>query len=61
MIYEVWMNTMIMRKLKKTKSGKEKLHEMLIGTEEELMEARKGLQERLDKMDDIPALEQIGD
>lgn len=51
----------IMRKLKKTKSGKEKLHEMLIGTEEELMEARKGLQERLDKMDDIPALEQIGD
>ena len=34
---------------------------MLIETEEELMEARKDLQERLDRMDDIPALEQIGD
>ena len=51
----------IMRKLKKVKMGKEKLHQQLIETEEELMEARKGLQDRLDKMDDIPALEQIGD
>ena len=51
----------IMRKLKKVKTGKEKLHQQLIDTEEELMEARKGLMERLDKMDDIPALDEIGD
>ena len=51
----------IMRKLSKTRRGKEKLHEDLIKAEKELIEAKKELAERLEKMDDIPALEEIGD
>jgi hypothetical protein len=51
----------IMRKLSKTRRGKEKLHEDLIKAEKELIEAKKELAERLEKMDDIPVLEEIGD
>lgn len=51
----------ILRKLDKTSKGKEKLHEALIETEKELVEAKKALASRLEKMDDIPSLEKIGD
>lgn len=51
----------IMRKIDKVTTGKEKLLEDLIKAEEELKEARAGLAERLEKMDDIPVLEIIGD
>ena len=51
----------ILRKLDKTSKGKEKLHEALIETEKELVEAKKALAARLEKMDDIPSLEKIGD
>lgn len=49
----------ILRKLKKSRKGKEELHAKLIKIETELMEHRKELAERLDKMDDIPAMEEI--
>jgi predicted nucleic acid-binding Zn-ribbon protein len=51
----------IMRKIDKVTTGKEELLEELIKAEEELKEARAGLAERLEKMDDIPVLEIIGD
>lgn len=51
----------ILRKLDKTSKGKEKLHKALIETEKELVEAKKALAARLEKMDDIPSLEKIGD
>lgn len=51
----------IMRKLSKTRRGKEKLHEDLIKAEKELIEAKKELAERLEKMDDIPMLGEVGD
>lgn len=51
----------ILRKLEITDSGKEKLHEDLIDTEKELIDFRKELASRLEKMDDIPALDKIGD
>lgn len=54
-IYEIW------RKLKSAKSGKEELYKMLADAENELMEARAGLTERLEKMDDIPVMEKVGD
>ena len=52
----------IMRKIEKTPTlEKDKLYQELIKAEEELSEARSGLAERLEKMDDIPVLEKIGD
>ena len=51
----------LLRKLKKTRKGKEKILEDLIKTENELLKAKKELAERLEKMDDIPVLSQIGD
>jgi len=51
----------IMRKMEKVQTGKDKLLDELIKAEEELKEARAGLAERLEKMDDIPVLEIIGD
>lgn len=52
----------IMRKIEKTATlEKDKLYQELIKAEEELTEARSGLAERLEKMDDIPVLEKIGD
>ncbi len=49
----------ILRKLKKSRKGKEELHAKLIKIETELMEHKKELAERLEKMDDIPAMEEI--
>ena len=51
----------ILRKLEKTTKGKTKLQADLVEAQTELEEAKKGLAERLEKMDDIPALEMIGD
>lgn len=51
----------ILRKLEKPGTEKEKLHKDLIKTESELIDFRKELAERLEKMDDIPVLEKIGD
>ncbi|WP_394774233.1 DUF5661 family protein [Flavobacterium sp.] len=51
----------IMRKMGKVPEEKEKLLEELTEAEEELKEAKAGLAERLEKMDDIPVLEIIGD
>lgn len=51
----------ILRKIEKASKGKEKLHADLIDTENELADFKKQLSERLDKMDDIPVLGQIGD
>lgn len=51
----------ILRKLEKTKSKKEELYKELADTEKELIDFKKELTERLEKMDDIPPLEKIGD
>lgn len=51
----------IMRKIENVTSGKDELFKNLMEAEEELKEARAGLAERLEKMDDIPVLEIIGD
>jgi len=51
----------IMRKIDTATSGKDELYKQLIDAEEELKEAKAGLAERLEKMDDIPVLEIIGD
>jgi hypothetical protein len=52
----------IMRKIESSDSfEKDKWYNELIKAEEELAEARSGLAERLEKMDDIPPLEKIGD
>ena len=51
----------ILRKLDQTTKGKTKLQADLVEAQTELEEAKKGLAERLEKMDDIPALEMIGD
>ncbi|MFB9107767.1 DUF5661 family protein [Flavobacterium gyeonganense] len=52
----------IMRKIESSNSfEKDKWYKELIKAEEELAEARAGLAERLEKMDDIPPLEKIGD
>ncbi|MES2544043.1 MAG: DUF5661 family protein [Bacteroidota bacterium] len=51
----------ILRKLEKSSKDNEKLHLELIKAETELNDFKKQLSERLDKMDDIPALEKIGD
>lgn len=49
----------ILRKIEATKD--EKWHEELIAAEKELIDFKKELSERLEKMDDIPTLEKIGD
>lgn len=51
----------IMRKIEESASEKEELYKQLLEANRELKEAREGLAERLDKMDDIPTLEKIGD
>ena len=51
----------IIRKIENMPTGKEKWHKALIKAEQDLMEAKKGLAERLDKMDDIPEMEKVGD
>lgn len=51
----------ILRKLEKSGSAKEKWHKELIKIETELIDFKKELSERLDKMDDIPTLQEIGD
>ena len=52
----------IMRKIESSDSfEKDKWYKELIKAQEELIEARAGLSKRLEKMDDIPALEKIGD
>lgn len=51
----------IMRKIESSATGKEEWYKELGKAEQELNEARSGLVERLQKMDDIPTLEKIGD
>nr|WP_294779573.1 DUF5661 family protein [uncultured Flavobacterium sp.] len=51
----------IIRKLEHTTNDKEKWQQELIKAEQELAEAKAGLAERLEKMDDIPVLKIIGD
>ncbi|SHG27625.1 DUF5661 family protein [Flavobacterium defluvii] len=51
----------IMRKIENLNDGKEEWYEELSKAEKELAEAKTGLVERLQKMDDIPVLEKIGD
>ncbi|HTO17453.1 MAG TPA: DUF5661 family protein [Edaphocola sp.] len=51
----------LLRKIEKTKTDKDKLYKELIKAENELIDFKKALAERLDKMDDIPVLEKIGD
>lgn len=51
----------IMRKIEKSETGKEDWYKELGKAEQELNEARAGLAERLERMDDIPPLEKIGD
>lgn len=51
----------IMRKIQRNGTEKDKWLRALLKAEEELIEAREGLTQRLDRMDDIPVLEDIGD
>ena len=51
----------IIRKLGKSSKDKEKLHLDLIKFEIELNDSKKELSNRLEKMDDIPGMEKIGD
>ncbi len=51
----------IMRKIESSDTGKEEWYKELGKAEQELNEARAGLAQRLEKMDDIPTLEKIGD
>ncbi|PWB21833.1 DUF5661 family protein [Flavobacterium sp. HTF] len=51
----------IMRKIENSTTGKEEWYKELGKAEQELNEARSGLAERLERMDDIPPLEKIGD
>ena len=51
----------IMRKIEHETTGKEELYQQLIKANQELREAKEGFFERLEKMDDIPVLEKIGD
>ncbi|SEO14380.1 hypothetical protein SAMN05444671_0873 [Flavobacterium sp. CF108] len=51
----------IMRKIESSKIGKEEWYKELGKAEQELTEAKTGLIECLQKMDDIPVLEKIGD
>jgi len=49
------------RKIKSTRGDKNKLYKQLIEVEEELLDARKALADRLEKMDDIPPMKKVGD
>ena len=51
----------IMRKIESLITGKDKWYKELFKAQQELTEARAGLAERLEKMDDIPTLTLIGD
>ncbi|SFD78893.1 DUF5661 family protein [Flavobacterium phragmitis] len=51
----------IVRKLESSSIGKEQWYKELGKAEQELSEARAGLAERLERMDDIPVLKIIGD
>ena len=51
----------ITRKIEQTKKGKEKLYKELVKAEKKLNDAKKELVERLEKMEDIPVMEEIGD
>ncbi|WP_456312568.1 DUF5661 family protein [Pseudomonas shirazensis] len=51
----------IMRKIENSEKGKEEWYKELGKAEQELNEARMGLSERLERMDDIPTLSKIGD
>ncbi|OXB04289.1 DUF5661 family protein [Flavobacterium pectinovorum] len=51
----------IMRKIESSETGKEEWYKELGKAEIELTEARLGLAERLERMDDIPTLTKIGD
>ena len=52
----------ICRKIEVTRGAKKaKLYKDLVKAEKELLEARKGLAHRLEKMDEIPVMEKIGD
>jgi len=51
----------IMRKIEKSETGKEEWYRELGKAEIKLTEARLGLAERLERMDDIPTLTKIGD
>jgi len=51
----------IMRKIEHETTGKEELYQQLIKANQELKEAKEDLDKRLEKMDDIPVLEKIGD
>lgn len=51
----------MLRKLKQIKTGKQKLQQELVDAELELIEFKKELSDRLEKMDDIPVQEIIGD
>lgn len=51
----------IMRKIENSETGKEEWYKELGKAEIELTEARLGLAERLERMDDIPTLTKIGD
>ncbi|MDR7370397.1 DUF5661 family protein [Flavobacterium aquidurense] len=51
----------ILRKIESSSQGKEEWYKELGKAELELQEARAGLAQRLEKMDDIPPLEKIGD
>lgn len=51
----------IVRKMDSSPNGKEEWYKELGKAEQELNEARAGLAERLDRMDDIPVLKIIGD
>jgi len=51
----------IMRKIESSEKGKEEWYKELGKAETELTEARMGLAERLERMDDIPTLSKIGD
>lgn len=51
----------ILRKIENSKTGNEEWYKELGKAEIELREARNELSERLQKMDDIPTLEKIGD
>jgi len=51
----------ILRKIEHSTADREKWHEELIKAQKELEEAKAGLAQRLEKMDDIPVLKIIGD
>ena len=51
----------LVRKIEHTKVGKDKLYKDLFKAENELQEAKKELAQRLEKMDDIPVMKEIGD